>query len=276
MIDIGKMNKLTISRMVEFGAYLSEGAEEVLLPRRYVPEDAVVGQEVEVFIYHDSQDRLVATTQTPVGVLGQVVWIEAVAITDFGAFMNWGLDKDLLVPLKEMKHKLEEGDWALVYLLSDPLTDRVIGSTKLERFMSQEPASFTEGQLVEGIIAGKSDMGYRVVINHTHWGLLYKTEVYQPLRKGEKVFVYIKKVREDGKIDLTLHKEGYKKVGDQSLQILEALKSEGGFIAVTDKSPPETIYRLFGISKKSFKMAVGALYKKRLITLESDGLHMVE
>ena len=192
----------------------------------------------------------------------------------FGAFLEWGLPKDLLVPFREQKQKMEAGKYYLVYIYLDEKSGRIVASSKLDKFINPHPPEYQEGQEVTLLIYQQTDIGYSAIINQAHWGLLYNSEVFQKISPGQKLSGYIAKVREDGKIDLTLHKPGYDKVEAVAENIIRRLIEEGGFIAVTDKSAPEKIYQLFGVSKKTYKMAVGALYKQKLIVLEKDGIRL--
>lgn len=276
MIEIGKTNTRTVVKSVDFGVYLDGGdAGEILLPSKYVPRGCKAGDTLDVFIYYDSEDRIIATTQEPKAMVGRFAFLRVAGVTAVGAFLDWGLPKDLLVPFSEQPVRMQENKSYIVYLYLDDRTKRIVGSAKLNRFLDKTPLIFNEGQEVELFICERTDLGWKAVINDTQRGMLFNNDVHQPLKTGQRLKGYIKKIREDGKIDLCLSKPGYEKVGDISTKILEILKAHGGFIPVTDKSSPETIYRQFKISKKTFKMAVGALYKKRLISIEKNGLKMV-
>ena len=266
-----------IVREVDFGVYLDgEDLGEILMPKRYVPEEYRLGDVVEVFVYFDSEDRLVATTETPLAQVGQFAYLKLAALTKVGAFLDWGLKKDLLVPFSEQKVRMMEGRHYTVYVYVDEDTGRIVASSKIEKFLDLGAADYPVGHEVELLICEETDLGYKVIIDDLHRGLLYKEELYRPVKKGERLSGYIKQVRDDDKIDVTLDKPGYGAIDNVSQQILEALKAKGGFIAVTDKSTPETIKELFGVSKKRYKKAVGALYKKRLVSLEEGGVRLVE
>ena len=276
MVEIGKLNTLRVVKEVDFGLYLDGiDRDEILLPLRYIPAGCQVDDDIEVFIYLDSEDRIIATTEKPFAMVGQFAFLEVVAVNSVGAFMDWGLPKDLLVPFSEQKVKMEEGKSYTVFLYFDEASQRIVASGKLEKFIDHTPVGFQEGDEVDLLVCNQTDLGYSSIINGTHMGMLYKNEVFQPLSRGQKVKGYIKKLREDNKIDLILYKPGYEKVDDFSDVILEKLKDQGGFIAVTDKSPSEEIYKLFGVSKKTYKKAVGALYKQKLISLEEDGIKLI-
>ena len=275
MAEIGIFNNLRVIKEVDFGVYLDGGEhEEILLPRRYVPENCKVDDNIKVFIYLDSEDRFIATTETPYAMVGDFALLKVVAVESVGAFLDWGLLKDLLVPFGEQSPTMEIGKSYIVKIYVDKQTNRIAATTRLDRYLDNEPGNFHAGQEVKLLICNQTDIGYKAIINGTHWGVLYSNEVFQPLKSGQKTKGYIKKVREDNKIDLSLHKPGYERVDDITDTIINVLKEQGGFISVTDKSSPETINKLFGVSKKTYKKAIGAIYRKRLITIESDGIRL--
>ena len=275
MAEIGVFNNLRVIKEVDFGVYLDGGEhEEILLPRRYVPEDCKVDDNIKVFIYLDSEDRFIATTETPYAMVGDFALLKVIAVESVGAFLDWGLLKDLLVPYSEQSTTMEIGKSYIVRIYVDKQSNRIIATMRLDRYLDNDPGNFHAGQEVELLICNQTDIGYKAIINGTHWGVLYSNEVFQPLKSGQKTKGYIKKVREDNKIDLSLHKPGYERVDDITDTILNILKEKGGFISVTDKSSPETIYKLFGVSKKTYKKAIGAIYRKRLITIENDGIRL--
>ena len=275
MAEIGVFNNLRVIKEVDFGVYLDGGEhEEILLPRRYVPENCKVDDNIRVFIYLDSEDRFIATTKTPYAIVGDFALLKVIAVESVGAFLDWGLLKDLLVPFGEQPPTMEIGKSYIVKIYVDKKSNRIAATTRLDRYLDNEPGNFHAGQEVELLICNQTDIGYKAIINGTHWGVLYSNEVFQPLKSGQRTKGYIKKVREDNKIDLSLHKPGYERVDDITDTILNVLKEQGGFISVTDKSSPETIHKLFGVSKKTYKKAIGAIYRKRLITIESDGIRL--
>jgi len=277
MIDLGKINKLKVLRKVDFGVYL-EGDEfdSILLPRRYVPENCEVDDEIDVFIYFDSDDRIIATTETPHAQVDDIACLKVAAVNSIGTFLDWGLSKDLLVPFSEQNKKMQEGESYVVKIFVDEKTNRIAASSKLEKFLSDKlPEDYEVGQEVDLLICDKSDIGFKAVIDEFWLGIIYKNEIYETLEIGQKIKGYIKKIRDDGKIDLTLYKSGYGRITDLTEKILDELKKNGGFIKVTDKSSPEVIHKLFGASKKSYKKAIGALYKKRIIGLEKDGVRLL-
>jgi predicted RNA-binding protein (virulence factor B family) len=276
MAEIGKWNKLEVLKELDFGLYL-DGKEqgEILLPIRYVPKDLKIGDIADVFIYLDSEDRIIATTEKPFAEVGDFALLEVVSISDIGAFLDWGLMKDLFVPFREQKQKMEVGNSYVVYLYVDEMTGRITGSAKVENFLDTTQPEFKEGQEVDLIIYMQTDIGYKAIINNTHTGMLFDSDVFRTLHRGEHTKGYIKKIREDQKIDLLLDKPGYEKVDEISKKVLDKLKEENGFIALSDKSPAEDIYDVFGISKKTFKKAIGALYKSRIIALEENGIRLI-
>ena len=275
MAEIGVYNNLRVIKEVDFGVYLDGGEhEEILLPRRYVPEDCKVDDIIKVFVYLDSEDRFIATTETPYAIVGDFALLKVVAVESVGAFLDWGLLKDLLVPFGEQSPTMEKDKSYIVRIYVDKQSNRIAATTRLDRYLDNTPGNFHAAQEVELLICNQTDIGYKAIINGTHWGVLYSNEVFQPLKSGQKIKGYIKKVREDNKIDLSLHKPGYERVDDITDTILNVLKEQGGFISVTDKSSPETINKLFGVSKKTYKKAIGAIYRKKLITIEDDGIRL--
>ena len=277
MVEIGKYNTLKIVKDLDFGVYLDGGDDlEILLPARYVPRNVKPGDEVEVFIYHDNEGRIIATTAKPLAVVGEFQWMECKSVNDMGAFLEWGLMKDLLVPFREQKMPMREGKWYLVYVHLDHVTKRIVASARVDKFLDNIPPVYEFNQEVDLLVADETEIGYKVIINNLHWGLVYHNEIYRRLERGEHLKGYIKEVREDEKIDVSLTRLGYEKVEGIAGIILDALKVQNGFLPVHDKSPAEEIYSLFGCSKKSFKQAIGALYKKKLISIEPAGIRLIE
>ncbi|MBR5298451.1 MAG: GntR family transcriptional regulator [Parabacteroides sp.] len=276
MVEIGKYNTLRIIKILSFGAYLDGGdGLEILLPTRYVPQDIKIGDEVEVFIYHDNEGRLIATTVKPLAIAGEFQFMEVKSVNKTGAFLEWGLMKDLLVPFKEQKMPMREGKWYLVYIHVDHVTKRIVASARIDKYLDNTIPEYSFNQEVDLLIADETEIGYKVIINNSHWGLIYHNEIFQRLEKGDHLKGYIKEVREDEKIDVSLTPLGYQKVEGIASVILESLKAQGGFIAVHDKSEPDLIYSLFRCSKKAFKQAIGSLYKQKLITIESHGIKLL-
>ena len=276
MAQIGRINRLTVKSRQDYGVHLDGGESgDILLPTRYVPENCRPGDEVEVFVYVDREDHLRATTQRPEVMVGQFAALEVVSNSASGAYLDWGLDLDLFVPRSEQQHKMEEGKRYVVFVFLDEKINRITASTKLDKFLGLQPPDYKEGEEVDLIIYERTDLGYKAVVNLYHEGMVYENEVFQTLYLGQQLKGYIKKIREDLKIDLSLQQRGYQGVDDVSRAILETLKEHGGRMAVTDKSQPEEIYSLFGVSKKTFKKAIGALYKKKLITIDTSGVELV-
>ena len=277
MISIGQSYQLEAVKAVSFGFYLdAQNLGEVLLPNRYVPESLSVGDFIEVFLYLDSEDRPVATTQKPKAKVGEFAYLKVVDSTNVGAFLDLGLDKDVLVPFAEQHRPMEVGRSYLVYLYLGEFDERIIASSKIDKFLDDEkPHHFKPQQAVDLIIANSTDLGYKAIINHSHWGVLYKNEVFQRLSFGQYKKGFIKYVRPDGRIDLSL--QGGQQTRDKYARIiLNHLRKQNGFAPVHDKSDPQLISDLFGMSKGAFKKAIGGLYKQRIISIEKDGIHLLE
>ncbi len=277
MAEIGKINKLPIKRMLDYDVHLDGGeVGDILLPQKYVPKNSQPGDEIEVFVYVDRQERLRATTEKPSATVGQFAHLKVVANSAAGAYLDWGLEKNLLVPTREQQNRMEEGKSYVVFLFLEKKTKRIAASSKLDKFISFQSPDYDEDEEVDLIICGQSDLGYQVVVNNSHWGMVYKNEVFQQVHIGQQLKGYIKTIREDLKIDIRLQPSGYKQVDTISQSIFHKIKNLGGSIAVTDKSPPEDIYSQFGVSKKVFKKAIGALYKRRLITITPNGIKLTK
>lgn len=276
MVKIGKYNTLKVVKDLDFGVYLDGGdGLEILLPARYVPKNTKPGDEIEVFIYHDNEGRIIATTAKPLALADEFQFMEVKSVNETGAFLDWGLMKDLLVPFKEQKMPMREGRWYLVYVHIDHITGRIVASARIDKYLDNTVPEYTFNQEVDLLVADETEIGYKVIINNAHWGLVYHNEVFRRLEKGDRLKGYIKEIREDEKIDISLTPLGYQKVEGIASTILEALKMQGGYIAVHDKSEPDVIYSLFRCSKKAFKQAIGALYKQHLISLEKEGIRLM-
>jgi predicted RNA-binding protein (virulence factor B family) len=276
MIEIGKKNQLRVLKRVDFGIYLDGGdLGEILMPVRYVPEGCKVGDVVDSFLYLDSEDRLIATTETPYVEVGGCAHLEVVAVGAVGAFMNWGLAKDLLVPFKEQRVPMAVGKSYTVYVYLDN-TERIAASSRLRRFLSEEnDGKFVVGQEVSLLIARRSDLGYQAVINGSHLGLIHSEEIFQPIHVGDHMDGYIKGIRPDGFINLTLNARGKASIDALSQFILDFLKAEGGSSFLTDKSPAEEIYKTFNVSKSNYKKALGKLYKEKYIMLDKERITLI-
>ncbi|RXJ74286.1 GntR family transcriptional regulator [Veronia nyctiphanis] len=278
MIKIGQRNTLPVVKEVDFGVFLDGGDEygNILLPKRYVPKGTQLDDELDVFIYFDSEDDVIATTEEPLAQVGQFALLRCVNTNRVGAFLNWGLPKDLLVPFSEQRIKMQEGREYLVFLYLDNASGRIVGSTKFNKFLDKMPASYKQGEQVDLVVAESTDLGFKCAVNGQHWGLLYRAETFGKLFIGKKLKGFIRNLRDDGKIDLSLQKAGKGKVDDLSDKILTALDKKGGFLPVTDKSSPDQIFSLFRTSKATFKRTIGALYKQRKIRIENDGIYLVK
>ena len=272
-IELGKFNTLEVVKQVDFGMYLDGGEEgEILLPSRYVPENCGLGDWLSVFLYLDIDERLIATTLTPFVQVGEFACLEVAWVNEFGAFLNWGLMKDLFVPFSEQKMKMQVGNKYVVHAHLDEESYRIVASAKVDRYLSKEMATYEPGDEVNILIWQKTDLGFKAIIENQYSGLLYEGEIFQPLRTGMKLKAFVKQVREDGKIDLMLQKPGFEKIDDFAKTLLDYIEEHDGRIDLTDKSPAEDIYDTFSVSKKTFKKGVGDLYRKRLIVLHDNSI----
>lgn len=273
----GRYNRLNVTKIADHGVYLDGGwMGNILLPRRYVPANCEVGDKVMAFIYLDSEDRYIATTQRPKAQVGELANLRVEEVNKVGAFLDWGLPKQLLVPFNQQQKTMEAGRSYLVFVYVDEDSKRIAASSKLNKFISKEHEDLKQGQQVELVVTERTELGYACAINHRSWGLLFHSDVVKPLKAGQKLKGYIKRIRHDGKVDLSLQAPGYAKVDDLSKRVLRELRHQGGFLALSDKSPPEVIYDTFGVSKKSFKMTIGSLYKQRIISIEAGGIRLLE
>lgn len=276
MIQIGKTNTLTILRETPPGLYLGEDENQVvLLPKKYVKPDFKVGDSIEVFVYKDSEDRIVATTEKPYAEVGQFAYLNVSQVSKFGAFLDWGLEKDLFVPFKEQKYPMSDQYAYVVYIYIDETTQRIVASSKINKFISNEQLTVEQGQEVDLMVYNKTDMGFSCIINGRHKGLLYHNDIYQELHLGDELKGYIKLIRDNNLIDLSLQKIGFKNVLSSTDLILEYLQNNKGFLNLTDKSTPEEIAERFSMSKATFKKSIGVLYRQRKIRIEDDGVHLV-
>lgn len=278
MLRIGQFNTLAVVGAVDFGFYLDSQDDQwgdILLPGNSAPKDCAVGDQLDVFIYFDSEDRIIATTKRPHVMVGQFNLLRVASVEKVGAFMDWGLSKDLLVPFGEQKMRLKADRSYIVYVFIDEGTGRIVGSTRINKFIDKVPADYEVGQMVELLIARETELGYTAIINDAHWGFLYHNEIFKDLRIGKKIRGYIRKLRDDGKIDLSLTSAGYEKVGGIAETILNQLARNDGFLPVTAKTSPEELSDRFGVSKKNYKKALGALYKQRLVSIEPDGIRLL-
>ncbi len=275
MPNIGERASLTILHEKSFGLYLDGGElGEILLPHREVPKDNVIGASLDVFIYTDSEDRPVATLKTPLAMPGEFARLRCVDVSGVGAFLDWGLAKELLVPFREQKARMEPGKSYLVHVHLDPVSGRIVASTRIARHLDLTPHTFKPGDEVDLVIFAKTELGYKAIINGTHSGLLFADAVYQPLQQGEKTKGYISAIRPDGKIDLTLHAPREARVGGLEESILAELAARGGFWAIGDHSPAAEIREELGVSKRTFKQALGALLRKQRVLIEPRGIRL--
>ncbi len=274
-IKLGKFNQLEVVKEVDFGIYLDGGKDgEILLPTRYVPEGCHLGDILNVFLYLDNEERLIATTLTPLVQVGGFAYLEVAWVNQFGAFLNWGLMKDLFVPFREQKMKMQVGCSYIIHAHIDEDSYRIVASAKVERFLSKEMPEYQAGELVDILVWQKTDLGFKAIVDNKYGGLLYQNEIFQPLRTGMRMQAYVKQVRDDAKIDLELQRGGARKVDDFAEVLLRYIKEHEGSIPFHDKSNAEDIYDTFGVSKKTFKRAVGELYKKHLIVLEEQEIRL--
>ncbi len=275
MVKVGEYNLLKVLRSVDFGVYLDDGKDGILLPKRFVPPGTRDGDELKVFVYHDGEDRIIATTQQPNGILGDIVKLRTVSVTPQGAFLDWGLMKDIFVPKsKQQTTMIPQGEY-LVKIYLDEQTGRIAATEKLEPFLSNDELTVKELEVVDLIVYRRTDIGYVVIINNRHTGVLHFNEIYRNITAGDKFKGFIKKIYPDHKIDVAAGKPGYGRVEDETEKILRLLKENDGYLPFYDKSDPEEIYNFFGMSKKTFKMTIGNLYKQRVISFEKTGIKLI-
>ncbi|MEJ8756288.1 S1-like domain-containing RNA-binding protein [Pontibacter sp. H259] len=273
MVDLGNYNELEIAREVDFGVYLTSEDGDILLPKKYLPEGAKVGDFVRVFVYRDSEDRVIATNLTPHATVGEFAGLLCKDTSSFGAFMDWGLEKDLLVPLNNQKDKMIPGRKYCVYVYLDDASDRIVGTSKINKYLNTDTTQLKEGEQADLLIAEFTDLGYNVIINNEYKGLLYRNEVFKDLEIGDKVTGYIKTVRQDGKVDVTLRKpdaDTFSEMDETATKVMQLLEEQNGTLNLSDKSDPEDIYRIVGASKKMFKRAIGNLYRAGKIEIFND------
>jgi predicted RNA-binding protein (virulence factor B family) len=274
-IQVGQYNTLKVSRKVDFGFYMEDGEEGILLPKRFAPRTLRVGDELKVFVYHDSDNRLIATTQKPNALVGEIAKMKCVSVTGQGAFLDWGLMKDLFVPKSKQISGMHEGGEYLVKLYIDEQTGRVAATEKIESMLSNDELTVKEKDIVDLLVYRESELGFVMIINNTHTGLLHSNEVYTTLNIGERLEGFVKTVRPDNKIDVVLGKPGYQRVEDEAGKILRLLTENNGYLPYHDKSDPQEIYDFFGMSKKTFKMTTGNLYKQQKIAFSKTGIQLI-
>jgi len=275
MMELGKYNTLEILRDTEPGLFLGDDeGNEVLLPNRYVPEQFEIGEQIEVFVYLDNEERPVATTDTPYIKRGDFALLRCNQVTNFGAFMDWGLVKELFCPFKEQAFKMKPGQWYLVYCYLDEESQRLVASSKTKRFLDNSQLTVQKFDEVDVIISHPSEKGMNVIVNKIHSGLIYEDEIFSPLNIGDQMKAYVKKVRPDNKLDITLNQIGYKNIEPSANKVLTQLKANDGYLPLHDKSDPGQIKESLQMSKKSFKKAIGNLYKQHLIDIKNDGIYL--
>ena len=276
MVKIGEYNNLKILKEKEMGVFVDDGAEGILLPKRFVPKGSKIGDELTVFLYHDGEDRPIATTQKPLGVLGEIVKLKAVNVTHQGAFLDWGLMKDLFVPKSKIKSVMYTGGEYLVKIIMDEKTGRLIGTEKLEPFLSNENLTIKPLEEVKLLVYRQTDIGYEVIINNQHKGILHNNEIYRDILIGDTFSGFIKNILPENKIDVAAGKPGYSRIENETEKILRLLADNDNYLPFNDRSEPEDIYKYFGMSKKSFKMALGNLYKQKKIVFAKAGIQRLD
>jgi predicted RNA-binding protein (virulence factor B family) len=278
LIAIGEHHELTILRPTTVGLFLGDGSgeEDILLPNKYCPQNFDVGDKIRVFVYRDHEERKIATTLQPKILLNQFAFLRVTSVSNVGAFMDWGLEKELMVPFREQRQKMQEGRWYIVYLDVDRKTDRLFATNKIEKRLKNENLTVKEGDAVDLMVMQKTDLGFSVIVNQKHEGLIFESDIFSKLNIGDKIKGYVKQIRADNKIDISLQPIGFRNFNDPNCEmILDKLKSKKGFLPITDKSTPDEVYATFGISKKAYKKAIGTLYKQRKISLQEDGIRLV-
>lgn len=276
-MNLGEWNTLRLDRFTTVGAYLvDDEGNDVLLPNKYVRDEYEEDQELLVFIYKDSEDRIVATTRQPYVELNQFAFLKVLEVNAFGAFLDWGLEKDLIVPFREQPKNMEEGRYYMIYLFLDEPTQRLAATARIQPFYQDaQPDAYEKNQAVSLLICEHTELGCKVIVDHKYKGLIFHSDLQRKLRMGERTTGYVKNVRADGKLDILLHPEGYEKVGPIARKILQILEQNGGYLPLNDKSSPEDIQAVTGLSKKTFKQVIGSLYKDRSIVIHDNGIALV-
>ena len=277
MVEIGKYTELEIEKIIQQGAYLLTGDESpsILLPTRYIPENAQIGDLVKVFIYRDSEDKIIATTDKPFVIVGEFAYLKVKSQSNFGAFLDWGLMKDLLVPFSEQKEKMNIGQSYLVGLYVDKLTNRIVGTQHINKYLRDNEITINEGDEVDILICDETDLGYKVIVNQKYWGMIYKNQIFSDIDTGQRINAWLKQIREDGKIDVTLQQPGFKEVLSAEEKILKLLEQQNGYSDLNDDSKPDEIYTELQISKKVFKKAIGKLFREKKIMITENGIQLI-
>lgn len=278
MVNIGNYNTLQVLRAVDFGVYLDGGEKgDILLPLRYVPQNYKIGDEIDVFVYYDSEDRIIATTERPYALVGEFAVLKVNSVNSVGVFLDWGLaSKELLVPFREQRAEMFPGKYYTVYLYLDEVSGRIVATAKLNRYLQRKPVDYNFNQEVDILVTQETELGFKVIVDNAHWGMIYHNEIFKPVHRGDRLRGYVTHIRADEKVDVALQPAGYQGVDPLSQEILAVLQERGGFIPLSDKSDAEEIASTFGCSKKNFKKAIGALYKKRIIIILDEGIRLAE
>ncbi|MGO2508966.1 MAG: CvfB family protein [Vibrio hibernica] len=278
MINIGQINTLTVTKQTDFGYFLdADDFGSVLLPNKFASDNIVVGSDIDVMLYFDSDNQLSATTETPIAQVGQWGMMHVVGVNNIGAFVDWGIDKkDLLIPFSNQRVPLSEGQSILVYVYSDSASGRIVGTTKFNKLLDKTPVTYAINDQVDLLIAERTDLGFKAIIYEKHWGVIFKSDVFGKLFVGKRLKGYIKEIREDGRVNLSLQKIGIAKMDDLSEKVLHVLETKGGFLPLSDKSTPEAIFTVFRTSKGTFKKTIGGLYKEGRIRIEKDGIYLID
>lgn len=277
MINIGQINTLSVTKQTDFGYFLdADDFGSVLLPNKFASDNIVVGSDIDVMLYFDADNQLSATTETPIAQVGQWGMMHVVGVNNIGAFVDWGIDKkDLLVPFSNQRVPLTEGQNILVYVYSDSASGRIVGTTKFNKLLDKTPADYAINDQVDLLIAERTDLGFKAIIHEKHWGVIFKSDIFGKLFVGKRLKGYIKEIRDDGRINLSLQKIGTAKMDDLSEKVIHVLETKGGFLPLSDKSTPEAIFTVFRTSKGTFKKTIGGLYKDGKIRIENDGIYLV-
>lgn len=277
MIEVGKYAHLRIKKILKQGAYLtnSDDNTEILLPKKYIPQNAYIDDEIEVFIYRDSEDKLIATTEKPYAIVGEFAYLKAKSIEKYGAFLDWGLKKDLLLPFREQSEKIETGKRYLVRIYVDKLTDRIVATQHINKFLRNNTENLSVGDKTDILICHKTQLGYKVIVNNLYWGMIYFNQIFRDIRTGERTQAWITKIREDGYIDLSLQKSGMDEINDVEEKIMKKLRENGGILPLSDNSKPDEIYLELEISKKVFKKTIGKLFKEKKIFIDENEIRLL-